>query len=83
VQRKGFEAGALKAPVTIGRDAERALIRDRNVVGKEALGGKALAHLDISAKERRKGQLLRFGPEKFMVFGKASGAALSLAKGEG
>ncbi len=71
------------APVTIRRDAERALLRDRNVVGKEALGGKALAHIDVGAEQRRKGWLAFFGPEKFTGFRKPPSAALGLAEGEG
>jgi len=51
-------------------------------MGKEALGGKALACFEIGAKERRKGWVMFFGPGKFTDFRKAPGAAVGLAKGE-
>ena len=72
----------MEAPVAVWRDPECALLCHFDVVGKEALGGKALPCLEIGAKERRKGWVVLFGPGKFTDFRKASGAAVGLAKGK-
>lgn len=58
------------------------MLRHFDVMGKEALGGKALPCFEIGAKERRKGWVMFFGPGKFTDFRKAPGAAVGLAKGE-
>ena len=58
------------------------MLRHCDVVGKEALGGKARPCLEIGAKKRRKGGVVFFGPEPFTGFRKTPGAAVGLAKGK-
>ena len=58
------------------------MLRHFDVMGKEALGGKALPRFEIGAKERHKGWVMFFGPGKFTDFRKAPGAAVGLAKDE-